>query len=428
MAKKQTKQPKRFRGISPYAIALVYEGKSEDNKRDVFQADNPFVYAEARLGIAPRYEAEQAFNQLVEDILSGRCKTDLPMLRQWVVERKKQKKQLSFDDLEKRIQKRNKSLSLTREEAVQDVDYSSQETLIIKVRARSSARKEDTLKKWDVDMSNFSLKNWELHPNFRRNCHCGFQGKNTNKRRLWTNEGKEKEYLDSLVANPEIDLSDKDIGRELHLACYHEAVAAIELELQNNKGKEQTIPRLEGKQTTIAFDFINKWDLVFEAMVRKYKHKQDMADIDAYLWEQDILTGEFKENMERGIVNKELIKSRRVFDPMAKKIIQAIYERMHSQGYKFRGFAREFIGFKNRYKDYESVGIVFEKDKADKSYRVVYAPESNINLPIIVEKRFVNPDFEKPKPRKYQRTPYRLFIENKEIKTLDDRTGKVAKT
>ena len=107
---------------------------------------------------------------------------------------------------------------------------------------------------------------------------------------------------------------------------------------------------------------------------------------------------------------------------------------MHSQGYKFRGFSREFIGFKNESKskgyknNYESVGIIFEKDRPDKSYRIVYAPGQKINLPIIIEKTHVNQELRKLKPRKYQRNPIRLYTDKKMIPTLDDRTNKIVET
>ena len=85
MAKKTTrKQPKKFYGISAHAIALVYEGRTQKDDRDVFYADNPSVYSEARLGVASRAEAEEAFNNLVDDILTGKCKTELPFLKKWI--------------------------------------------------------------------------------------------------------------------------------------------------------------------------------------------------------------------------------------------------------------------------------------------------------------------------------------------------------
>ena len=61
MAKKTVKkkaQRKKFFGIKPYAIALVYEGRTEKEERDTYYADNPSIYAEARLGVATRKEAE----------------------------------------------------------------------------------------------------------------------------------------------------------------------------------------------------------------------------------------------------------------------------------------------------------------------------------------------------------------------------------
>jgi hypothetical protein len=103
---------------------------------------------------------------------------------------------------------------------------------------------------------------------------------------------------------------------------------------------------------------------------------------------------------------------------------------MHERGYKYKGFSREFIGFRNQRKGYECIGIVFEKNEVnpDVSYRVVYSSEANINLPFIVEKRYHDPDKKQPKPIKYQRSPLRLWEQDKSINTLDDRTGKVADT
>ena len=426
---KAKKQRKRFYGISTYAIALVYEGRTLGQERDAFCADNPSAYTEARLGVSTRAEAEKAFEETIDAVINGAV--EAPMLKKWADEIwEKERRVLSFGDLEARIQRKNKTKALVTSSGIGKPNYSSQGTLVIPVKSRTTARDDDTLSFWDVNMGNFEISERGLNPMFWRICQCGFDSKTKNKRRLWENIKEERKFLEDLLDKGII--IEKDVRRPLDLVCYHKALAATYLELVK-RGQRPKIKRLDG-DTTIPFDFIDNWVLVFEDMARKYRYRQDMAERDAFLWQHDIISDEFKEYMKKGIVNKEVIKGKRFFDPMAKKIIMAIYERMHSQGYKFRGFSREFIGFKNKSKsrgyenDYEAVGMVFEKDKPDKSYRVVYAPGSKINLPIIVEKTHVNPELRQLKPRKYQRHPLRLCVDGKMIPTLDDRTNRVVET
>ena len=434
--KVKTEEEKQdFRGISAYAIALVYDGGwNGEEQRPILQADNPTPYLEARLAVASRREKKEAFERVMADVRSGRYERT-PYLQRW--DSKKGRK-LTFEDLEERIQAKNDSMSLTREEAVQvDPTNSTYETLVMQVRSRTSAVPSNGSKYWRVTMHNFSIIDGQFNPWFSRMCGCPFSGTTDNKGRLWQyddDEAREETvFLDRLFDKI---LTKEDEFRQMHLVCEHEATAATELELQNNKGKEQTIPHLRGKTTSIAFDFIDKWDMVFEAMARKYKYKQDMADIDAYAWqfEDEIITPPFKEYRRRGIINREVIKSGRFFDDMQKQIIMAIYEFMHQRGYKYRRFSRECNGFQNRFKNYETVGIVFEKHRpgAKVSYRVIYDSRAKIFLPYILKYRFLGPSEPDRKPTPYQRTPLRLWqqrlsrTQKRPVYIRDDRSGKIA--
>lgn len=425
---------KRFKpvGIQDYFTALVYEarGGSIDDSRDVYQADAPSLYAEARLGVASYSKIKRELNHLVDVIRKGGYRGKLPFFRQWMRENKGY---LDISHLEKVLSKRNGSLTLLRESAVGKAGESNQDTLVARVRARESAVADDTLKEWDVDMSYYALVDrGKTNPAFRRNCQCGFKGKHTNRRKLWSDKIKsEKRFLDELLR--EGLTTHKELGKELHIGCYHEDGLISEIELQNNRGKPKTIRGLQ-EPTTIAFDFIDRWDLVFESFARRFKYKQLYGEIDNYLFEQDIVSPYFKKLIQEGKVNKEVIKKSRHIGwvgnkPTPKKVIMALHRSMLEKGFKYSGFAWDFVKVGNKRKSYKTIGIVYENEARDKSHHIVY--DNTFWMPYVVEKDF-NVGNRKNETY-FKKNPVNLLF-NKlarrgwtQMYEIDDRTQRLAK-
>jgi hypothetical protein len=408
-------------GIQPLFTALVYEATcgTADETRDIYQADSPSIYAEARLGAASQREIAEQLSKVIADVRKDIV--NAPYLEKWLQE----KKNLSISDLESTAAKVNKSAAIIREEALEHATHSDLGTLTARVKARKTGVAADTLKYWDVEMSNYRLVNdgFDLNPSFRRDCQCGFKGKHTNKRKLWDeNIEKERNFLEEMVDRGLA--SHKELGRELHVSCYHEAVLATAMELQNNRGREKRIAGLQ-EPTTIAFDLIDRWDLVFEAYARRYKFKQLYGETDEFLFEHDIITPYFKPLIIEGKVNKEVIKKSRHFEPVQKDIIMNVHRMMAENGFKHRGFCNEFKGIKNSKKDYETIGMVFENPTRDTSYTVVY--DKTFWMPYIVRKNFVHFGRE-PRHQLHQRNPARMAygFGREKIYQLDDRTQRIA--
>jgi hypothetical protein len=408
-------------GIQPLFTALVYEAKagSAEEQRDVYQADTPSLYAEARLGIAgPRQIADQ-LKWVTYGVRKGDI--DAPFLEKWLRENNR----LGISDLEAAAFKHNKSAAMVREEAIEKAGESEQGTLTAMIKARETGVAKDTLKYWDVEMSNYTLINdgFDLNPSFRRNCQCGFTGKHTNKRKLWdANLGKERKLLDELVKQGHA--SHKDIGRELHISCYHEAALATAMELQNDRGKYMGIQGLK-EPTKIAFDFIDKWDLVFEEFARRYKFGQLYAETDNFLFGNDVVTPYFKQLIAEGKVNKEIVKKSRHFEPIQRDVIINIHRMLADKGFEYKGFANEFVGIKNQHKDYRTVGMVFENPTRDTSYTIVY--DNTLWMPYLVKKDFVNVPLGRGN-QLHQRNPIKMAYGagRSHIYQLDDRTQRIA--
>lgn len=408
-------------GIQPLFTVLVYEAqqKSADETRDVYQADAPSIYAEARLGAASQKEIASELSNVVRQVKNGNI--ELPFLEKWLAE----KHDLGISDLEAAASKLNKSASIIRQEAMNHATHSDQGTLVARVKSRKTGVADDTLKYWDVEMSNYKLidDGFNMNPVFMRDCQCGFKGKFTNRRKLWSDRiGKEMKFLEEMVSHGLT--SHKEIGRPLHIGCYHEAVLATEMELQNNRGGRRKIEGLE-EPTTLPFNMINRWDLVFESFARKYKFGQLQAGIDDFLFSQDVIMPYFKLLIAEGKVNKEVIKKSRHFEPMQKDIIMKVQKMLAENGFKYQGFAHEFAGIKNRNKDYKTAGIVFENQARDASYTVVY--DKTFWMPYVVRKNYVQIG-KQHNPQLHQRNPARMAygLGRNPIYQLDDRTQRLA--
>lgn len=417
MAKKEQPQPL---GIQPLMIALVYEALNPQEQRMMWQADAPSLYAEARIGIAKPSEIENRLGDVIEEIKLGNSEST-PYLSQWIED----EGNLTIDDLTNALRKSpKKSGAMITQEAVIGIPtHSSMNTLTTMVKGRKRGTEKDTLKKWKVELTNYDLRNEKTNPNFWRNCHCSFAGSHINKKRLWATDKLEHErkYFEKLIADGLVDPREADML--LHLACYHEAVAITRIELENNRGTPITIKGIEGKDTTIAYDFIDRWDLALETFARKYKFKQNYATIDEFLFEQDIISPYFKQLMAKGDVHREVIKKRRHFDSFGEGTIKRLHRKMLEHGYKYKGYAREFMGVGNKRKKYETIGIVYEK--GDVSFHVVY--DDTFWIPFVVEKKITGTESKKSlKP--YQRNPAKRAIHGRAWTEIDDRTGKVAKT
>jgi hypothetical protein len=407
-------------GIQPLMIALVYEALNPNEQRMMWQADAPSLYAEARIGIAKPSEIENRLGDVVEGIKLGNSEAT-PYLSQWVQENRG----LTIDDLAKALRKSSKKSGamITQEGIVGIPTHSSMNSLTTLVKGRKKGTEKDTLKKWKVELTNYDLRNEKTNPNFWRNCHCGFAGSHVNRKRLWATDKLEHErlYFEKLIAEGLVDPREADML--LHLACYHEAAAITRIELENNRGAPRTIEGLEGRQTTIAYDFIDRWDLAFEALARRYKFRQDYATIDEFLFEHDIISPYFKQLMAEGDVHREVIKKSRHFDSLGEAVMKRLHRRMLEHGYKYKGYAREFMDVGNKRKKYKTVGIVYEK--GDVSFHVVY--DNTFWAPFVVEKKITGTESKK-RLTPYQRNPAKRAIHRRAWTELDDRTGKVAKT
>jgi len=407
-------------GIQPLMYALVHQTleQSEDERRMLWQADAPTVYAEARLGVASEREIEEMLAETVNGVKKGRYEESTPFLRQWLEERKGK---LDLDNLVELLRKSTKkSAAMIHEPAVYGTPTNSEHgTLVLRVKSRTTGTDRNTLRLWDVEFANYEIVDGKTDPNFTRICQCGEIGKNINRKRLWMESDCEGEFLDDLVRSRLT--SRRELGTKLHLACYHEAAAITALNLQRNRGYDLGIPAIEDRRIEIAFDFTDRWDLVFEGFARRYRFKQDYAEIDAFLFSHDVVSPYFKDLMEQGKVCREAVKKSRHFEPMAKEIIMGLHKKLLSHGYKYAGFAREFIGVSNRKKSYETIGIVYEK--GDVSYHIVY--DNNFWMPFVVEKHIGISNKDKPNVT-YKRNPVRLLVRNASWKEIDDRTGKVA--
>jgi len=424
MAKKKEK-PKQ--GIQPLFTALVYEtiDDSVENSRDVLQADIPSMYAEARLGVASYAEIKAELAKLVQSIKERRYQGNIPYFKEWL---KENKGNIEVEDLEELVSKEKGSAAMITEKAVDKAAESEQGTLTARVKARTTGVDKDTLKYWGVEMSNYALLDGsDMNPVFRRNCQCGLKGKHTNKRKLWdSTKTDEKKLLDELLKDKDKLTTPKELGRELHLSCYHEAALITETNLQNNHERPKTIQNLQ-EPTTIAFDFTNRWDLVFEVFARRYKYKQNYAEIDNYLFQNDIITPYFKGLMNEGKVNKEVVKKSRHFGDMQKQIIMNLHSMFLKHGFKYKGFANEFVEVKNRKKSYQTTGIVYENPSKDTAYHIMY--DNTFWMPYIVKKEFLEFGTQR-KPTKYQLSPLNLLFNKKRrefIYETDDRTQKLAK-
>ncbi len=410
-------------GIQQFFTALVYQTRDDslEDSRDVFQADVPSLYAEARMGVASYSEVKKELAKAVEKVKRGRYNGKLPYFEKWI---KENKGKLEISDLEELLIKENKSSAMIRERAVDKAGESELGTLVARVKGRTTGVDKNTLKYWDVELSNYVLDE-DFNPTFRRNCQCGFKGKHTNKRKLWDqSKENERHFLDDLLG--ERLTTKKELGKELHIACYHEAAAITEMELQNNRGKARTIRNLQSP-TTIAFDFIDRWDLVFESFARRYKYKQLYGQIDEFLFKHDIVSPYFKKLMSEGKVSKEVVKKSRHFETMPGRIIRGLHKVLLKNGFKYNGFAWDFKDVGNRNKNYETMGIVYDNPSKDTSYHVVY--DKTFFLPFIVKKEFLHFGKDR-KPTRYQLNPLNLLF-NKDrrdhIYEIDDRTGKLAK-
>jgi hypothetical protein len=422
MAKKKEK-PKQ--GIQPLFTALVYEtiDDSVENSRDVLQADIPSIYAEARLGVASYAEIKTELAKLVQSIKERKYQGEIPYFKEWL---KENKGRIQVEDLEKLLSKEKGSAAMITEKAVDKAAESEQGTLTARVKARTTGVDKNTLKYWSVGMSNYALLDGsDMNPVFRRNCQCGQEGKHTNKRKLWDQtKTDEKKLLDELLRDKLT--TPKELGKELHLSCYHEAALITETNLQNNHERPKTIQNLQ-EPTTIAFDFANRWDLVLEAFTRRYKFKQNYAEIDNYLFQNDIITPYFKGLMNEGKVNKEVIKKSRHFGDMQKQVIMNLHSMFLKNGFKYKGFANEFVDVANKRKSYSTVGIVYENPSKDTAYHIIY--DNTFWMPYIVKKEFLEFETQK-KPRKYQISPLNLLFNKARrefICEIDDRTQKLAK-
>ncbi len=404
-----TKNRNKFIGIKPYMAALVYETLEDkpEESRMMWQADSPSMYAEARIGVASPQEIESR----MEQALSSK---DAYFLRKW----SKEKKGIRLSDLVATARKnKKKSGSMITEEAISGSAQSSQGTLVFRVKSRTTGVDKNTLKLWDVVLSNYEIEKGAADPNFSRSCQCPFTGKHINKKRLWADEdgNPEKEFLEDLIDKGMT--TRKETGTKLHLACYHEAAAITAMHLQNNYGADMNIPGIEGKRIESAFDLAERWDLALEAFARRYKFKQSYAEIDSFLMSHDIVSPYFKEEIKKGNIRKEIIKGRRHFERKAGKLMKELHKKMLSHGYRYKGYAREFTGNKK----YESTGIVYEK--GDTSFHVVY--NNKFWLPFIVEKNTSNIT-DRRKPAKYTGNPVRMVKNKNKRNEIDERTGRIA--
>lgn len=408
-------------GIKPLMIGLVYETQEDDpeERRTVLQADAPSMYAEARLGVASEKEIGDALGKVVGEVKKGR--RDLPSLKGWVEEKAEEDSGLELSDLVEAARDKKKSGLLVTEGAVYEKPTnSSQDTLVFRIKGRKTGVDKDTLKLWDVTLSSYGVVGGKVDANFSRSCQCPFTDKHVNKGRLWMDENnrRERKFLEGLIEE-ELTTRSKE-GRKLHLACYHQAAAITALYQQTNEVKNHGIPGLKGKEVEIAFDFTDRWDLVLESFARRYYGGSNYADIDSFLFKHDVVSDYFKGLMEEGKVHREVIKGSRHFSRMGQEIMMRIHRKLLEDGYRYRRFAREFVGVGNRFKDYETTGIVYEK--GDLSFHVVY--DDTFHIPFVVKKD-VSVE-EGSYKTSYKRNPVRLLVRNASWREVDDRTGKVA--
>jgi hypothetical protein len=372
------------------------------------------MYAEAKLGVASQSEIAQQLEWTIHRMRVGvRDKT--PLLWEWYSE----EKGLSVDDFVEVVRESTKkSGALITEPAIGEPNQSEMGTMIVPVKSRGTAVDSETLKFWDVVMANYGIVDGEVNSNFFRSCQCNFTDPHVNRRKLWSDRrADEKKFQQKMVESGFESLD--DITTPLHLACYHEAAAITRMEMENNQGAPRTIPNLAGTETSIAYDI--PWDLVLEAAARRYHFKHKYAKIDDFLFENDIVSDLFKKLMKEGKVKREVMKQGRWFDHMAKAVIMRLHERMVEKGYDFAGFARDFVGCANSKKDYQTVGIVYEK--GDLAYHVVY--DNTFYIPFVVEKKF-GQVMDTGKPAIYRRNPVRLCVRKANWWEIDDRTGQLA--
>ena len=422
MARAKAKKKKKFqRGVKPLMVGLVYQTETGrgSRKRMIWQADAPAMYAEAMIGAAEPSEISKHLEWLTHRGRVGAHGDSIEYIKRW-------KKDLGrypvIDDLAEAVRKSTKkSGALVSLPAVGHATNSEMGTLVAKVKSRMNAVDAETLKLWQVTMSNFEITDGNVHPNFSRACQCGFTDPHLNRRKLWSSDREdEREFQDDMV-NRGLETVE-GISMPLHLSCYHEAAVAVRMGMENSGELERTLPGIEGKHVTSAFDFKDKWHLVFEAFARRYVFKQKYAEIDNFLWEHDVESDFFKELRRRGEVRREVLKYSRWFDPTAKKVIMELHERMLDDGYTYAGFAREFVGVGNKRKQYQTAAISYRK--GDVVMNIVY--DNNFWIPFVV-KKMVEPD----SPRKvvpYMRNPVRLVGRKNPWVMVDDATGQKAMT
>ncbi|MFW6312050.1 MAG: hypothetical protein ACOC1K_07440 [Nanoarchaeota archaeon] len=272
-------------------------------------------------------------------------------------------------------------------------------------------------------MADFEFSNGH-NQGYTRQSQAPPSNKLINRRRLWVEDNQaninslERLLLQEIKkSNPDFEF---DTYKNLHLADYAETCLLTEMALKNAKGVPSHVKSSQNFNIQIPFNFSNRWDLVFEAFVRRYNDKENYYSIDEFLLGQNIISKSYEKLLESGKVSIEVIKHQRHFESLGVNILMQLHQKLTIKGYEFSGFSREFINIGNKHKDYQTIGLVYENPNVpERSIRVVY--DNNFYIPFVIDKQFSVGENIRLKG-KYKNSPVRLFVQNKTWAEIDDRT------